>query len=162
MHRAVSALLLATALSFPCARPTRAQQAAEEAPPAEYITLIQDAVTESAAERWVEARSLFREAQKDFSGRVPCASTADCEPGSLCLRAPALDSMGICVWPCSPGGLCPPNATCEAIPTPIGSLSMNPMHACLATCINAPGSCGPLTCAAFPTATQHCTPAGWL
>lgn len=97
---------------------------------------------------------------QDFSGRRPCTNPGECEAGMQCLRAPTLDNVGVCVWPCSPGGPCPPGATCEAIPSNIATTPQQ--HACLATCNSTPGSCGPLMCAAFPGATQHCAPPGWL
>ena len=101
---------------------------------------------------------------EDYSGRRTCtgSGSGDCPSGAMCLRAMALDNVGICVWPCSPGGGCPPGGTCEEIPTNIAPTM--PRHACLATCDNMPNACGSpmLTCAPFPSASRHCAPTGWL
>ena len=103
-------------------------------------------------------------ASTDFSGRRHCTSPADCEFGLLCMRATAEDNVGICVWPCSPGGPCPLDATCEAMPSFITSVTMNPQHACISPCDNLPNSCGNamLSCAPFPNTMRHCAPTGWV
>lgn len=100
----------------------------------------------------------------DFTGRRPCAGASDCESGLLCMRATAESNTGICVWPCSPGGPCPLDSTCEAMPTFITDLEMNPAHACVSPCDNVPNSCGSpmLSCAPFPGAMRHCAPTGWV
>jgi hypothetical protein len=96
----------------------------------------------------------------DFSGDRTCMGSGNCPSGAMCLLASSLDNLGICVWPCSPGGGCPPGGTCEEIPTDIAPT--NPRHACLATCDNVPNACPQmLECAPFPTASRHCTPMGW-
>ena len=63
---ATAALLLVTLFLGLGPERVHAQEPTEEEPPAEYMELIQDAVTESAAQRWVEAHGLFREAQQVF------------------------------------------------------------------------------------------------
>lgn len=94
-----------------------------------------------------------------FSGRQSCRGPNDCAEGLFCLRDVTRDVEGVCSWPCSPGGTCPTGATCE----PLGLGGSLPMHACLATCNNTPGSCGSpqLVCAAFPMTVPHCVPPGW-
>jgi hypothetical protein len=67
MPRALPTLLLVTGLLIGSGtHRVEAQEPVEEPPPAEYMALIQEAVTASAAERWLEARSLFREAQRVY------------------------------------------------------------------------------------------------
>ena len=61
-----AALLLVTLFLGLGPQRVHAQEPTEEEPPAEYMELIQEAVTESAAQRWVEAHGLFREAQQVF------------------------------------------------------------------------------------------------
>lgn len=102
----------------------------------------------------------------DYAGRRACTGmgAGDCPSGAMCLRVTALDPVGICVWPCSPEGECPPGGQCEEIPTTIVPAGMNPRHACLAPCDNTPDSCGSpmLSCAPFPDSMRHCAPPGWL
>lgn len=64
MRRALSTACFATLLAMASATPGRAQDQTEEPPPAAYMALVEEAVTESAADHWAEARSLFREAQE--------------------------------------------------------------------------------------------------
>lgn len=66
MRLALSIAAVAALIAAACASRVQAQETAEEAPPAAYMALIQEAVEESAAEHWVEARSLFREAQEVY------------------------------------------------------------------------------------------------
>jgi hypothetical protein len=97
----------------------------------------------------------------EFTGRTPCTVPGNCPAGALCLRAPALDTLGVCVWPCSPGGPCPPGASCEELPDNVAA--GNPMHVCLATCVDVPNSCetSMLSCEPFGSGTRHCVPNGW-
>lgn len=64
MRRALSIASCATLLAMASATPGRAQDQTEEPPPAAYMALVEEAVAESAADHWAEARSLFREAQE--------------------------------------------------------------------------------------------------
>ncbi len=98
-----------------------------------------------------------------FTGRTPCTSPGNCPDGALCLIAPALDTLGVCVWPCSPGGPCPPGASCEELPANISSVTPNPMHACVSTCDAVPNPCGnnALSCEPFGSGARHCVPNGW-
>jgi hypothetical protein len=97
-----------------------------------------------------------------FDGAQPCAGPSACPRGLFCVLAPDLSAQGVCSWPCSPDGVCPTGGACETLPTSISSFGMNPRHACLATCNQTPGSCGTLTCAAFPGTDRRCVPAGWV
>jgi len=99
-----------------------------------------------------------------FEASRGCMGQGDCPFPLECVLRDELDTVGICAWPCSPGGECPLEDTCEQLPEAMGTSTTYPARPiCLSSCgAMVPGACTMgLSCEPFPGSDAECVPPGW-
>lgn len=87
-----------------------------------------------------------------------------CPPGLECFLRSEIDPVGVCTWPCIPGGECPLTDECLMVPSAVGTTVTYPARpACMTPCSPmVPGACVGLACASYPAAATTCVPSGWV